>query len=112
MLRDHTGAPRSLPVYLALVWYPVLSTLLFGQISTTLFASVLAALVIAVVAHDGNAGACARRIMVQVLTILRSVQPRTPHSTSPPPRRDDTRISLRQHIHTFGAVAPRAPAVL
>ena len=65
MLRDHTGAPRSLPVYLALVWFPVLSTLLFGQISTTLFASVLAALVIAVVAHDGNAGACASVAIVR-----------------------------------------------
>lgn len=112
MLRDHTGAPRSLPVYFAVVWLPVLSTLLFGQVSTTLFASILSALVIALVAGDAQVGARTRRLMVQVLTILRSVQPRTPHTTSPPPRRDDTRISLRQHIHTLGAVAPRAPAVL
>ena len=110
MLRDHEGAPRSLPVYLALAWLPVLSTLLFGQFSTTLFASILAALVIAVIASDGKACAHTRRIMVQILAVLHTVQPRTPHPTGSPPRHDNTRIALRQHIHTLGAVAPRAPA--
>ncbi|WP_276114321.1 hypothetical protein [Gordonia sp. N1V] len=112
MLRDHTGAPRSLPVYLAMMWVPFLFTLVMGPPAPTAVTSVLAVVLIALAAGTA-AHPVARRLMLRVLAALRISPQRTP-----PPvdrtlwRRRRRPQLLRELILAVRVGDPRAPAAL
>ncbi|MEP9392818.1 hypothetical protein ABLE92_10845 [Gordonia sp. VNQ95] len=108
MVRDHTGAPRSLPVYLALMWLPVLADLVFGETSPTLFASVVAAVVLA----GGALSPQTRRLMAVVLAALRVRLQRIPAplDANQPRRRRGTTIP-RELILVLRVGDPRAPTL-